>query len=47
MLDKWLKESSLAEFHLYSAGNHGFGMRPQGTTSDNWIEHYLSWLGKQ
>jgi hypothetical protein len=47
MLDKWLKESSLTEFHLYSGGNHGFGMRPQGTTSDNWIEHYLSWLGKQ
>ena len=47
MLDKWLKESSLTEFHLYSGGNHGFGMRPQGTTSDNWIEHYLNWLGKQ
>jgi acetyl esterase/lipase len=47
MIDKWLKESSRTEFHLYSGGNHGFGMRPQGTTSDNWIDHYLSWLGKQ
>jgi acetyl esterase/lipase len=47
MLDKWLKESDRTEFHLYSGGNHGFGMRPQGTTSDNWIEHYLSWLAKQ
>lgn len=47
MIDKWLKESSRTEFHLYSGGNHGFGMRPQGTTSDNWIEHYLSWLAKQ
>jgi acetyl esterase/lipase len=47
MLDKWLKESDRTEFHLYSGGNHGFGMRPQGTTSDNWIDHYLSWLAKQ
>jgi acetyl esterase/lipase len=47
LLDKWLKESSRTEFHLYSGGNHGFGMRPQGTTSDNWMEHYLSWLSKQ
>jgi acetyl esterase/lipase len=47
MIDKWLKESSRTEFHLYSGGNHGFGMRPQGTTSDNWIDHYLSWLAKQ
>lgn len=47
MLDKWLKESSQTEFHLYSGGNHGFGMRPQGTTSDNWMDHYLSWLAKQ
>jgi acetyl esterase/lipase len=47
MIDNWLKESSRTEFHLYSGGNHGFGMRAQGTTSDNWIDHYLSWLGKQ
>lgn len=47
MIDKWLKESNQTEFHLYSGGNHGFGMRPQGTTSDNWIEQYLSWLAKQ
>jgi acetyl esterase/lipase len=47
MLDKWLKESSRTEFHLYSGGNHGFGMRPQGTTSDNWIEHYVAWVAKQ
>lgn len=47
LIDKWLKESSRTEFHLYSGGKHGFGMRPQGTTSDNWIEHYLAWLSKQ
>ena len=47
MVDKWLKESERTEFHLYSGGNHGFGMRAQGTTSDNWIEHYVSWLAEQ
>jgi dienelactone hydrolase len=47
LIDKWLKESDRTEFHLYSGGSHGFGMRPQGTTSDNWIDHYLSWLAKQ
>ena len=47
MVDKWLKESDRTEFHLYSGGGHGFGMRPQGTTSDHWIEHYLNWLAKQ
>jgi acetyl esterase/lipase len=47
MIDQWVKESARTEFHLYSGGNHGFGMRPQGTTSDHWIDHYLAWLGKQ
>ena len=44
MLDKLLKEENSVEFHLYSGGSHGFGMRPMGTTSDNWIDHYVSWL---
>lgn len=47
MIDQWLKESSKAEFHLYSGGGHGFGMRPSGATSDHWIEQYLAWLAKQ
>lgn len=47
LVDAWLKESAKTEFHLYSGGSHGFGMRPMGTTSDNWIDQYLAWLGKQ
>lgn len=47
LVAEWLKQSTNVEFHLYSGGGHGFGMRPQGTTSDHWIEHYLSWLGHQ
>lgn len=45
MVQAWLKQSDAVEFHLYSGGGHGFGMRPQGTTSDLWIEQYLAWLG--
>lgn len=47
MLDSWLAESQAVEFHLYSGGSHGFGMRPQGTTSDAWIDQYLAWLALQ
>lgn len=44
MVQAWLDESDDVEFHLYSGGAHGFGMRPQGTTSDRWIDQYLAWL---
>lgn len=44
MVDSWLSTSPRVEFHLYSGGAHGFGMRPQGTTSDLWIDQYLAWL---
>lgn len=32
------------EAHIYSAGEHGFGMKKQGTTSDHWIEEFYWWL---
>ena len=32
------------EFHIYSHGGHGWGMRKQGTTSDHWIEEFYYWL---
>ena len=44
LLDAWLKESPKAEFHLYSAGSHGFGMGIKGTTSDLWIEQFYAWM---
>ena len=47
LVDNWLGESQAVEFHLYSGGSHGFGMRPQGTTSDLWIDQYLAWLALQ
>ena len=47
MLEQWLQESDNTEFHLYSGGSHGFGMRKVGATSDHWIDHYLEWLSYQ
>jgi len=47
LVDSWLKESDRLEFHLYYAGEHGFGMMPKGTTSDRWIDQYIDWLAVQ
>lgn len=46
LIDKWLAESPKVEFHLYSAGSHGFGMGIKGTTSDLWIDQYIAWLDR-
>jgi acetyl esterase/lipase len=35
------------ETHIYSAGEHGFGMKKQGTTSDHWVEEFYWWLEAQ
>lgn len=35
------------ELHLYLRGGHGFGMRPQGSTSDHFLQEFLWWLEAQ
>jgi acetyl esterase/lipase len=35
------------EFHIYSAGGHGWGLRKQGKTSDHWIDEFYYWLEAQ
>ena len=35
------------EVHIFSAGGHGFGMRPQGTSSDYWIDSFEHWMKAQ
>jgi acetyl esterase/lipase len=35
------------EFHIYSSGGHGWGMRKQGGTSDHWIDEFHYWLEAQ
>lgn len=46
LMQSWLNESPRVEFHLYSAGSHGFGMNPHGTTSDLWFSQYAAWLDR-
>jgi acetyl esterase/lipase len=35
------------EFHIFSSGGHGWGMRKQGTSSDHWIDEFYYWLQAQ
>ncbi|MBR6462843.1 alpha/beta hydrolase [bacterium] len=35
------------ECHVYPEGGHGFGSRPCGKATDNWLDLYLSWLKRQ
>jgi acetyl esterase/lipase len=32
------------ELHLYRSGGHGFGMKPQGSTSDHWLQAFHWWI---
>ena len=32
------------EVHVFASGGHGFGMQPQGTSSDHWIDAFYFWL---
>ncbi|RZL30703.1 MAG: alpha/beta hydrolase [Rubrivivax sp.] len=32
------------ELHLYQRGNHGFGMRQQGSSSDHWLDAFGWWI---
>lgn len=40
----WLDAKHSAEIHMYSTGNHGFGMRVQHLPSDTWIDRFGDWL---
>lgn len=35
------------ETHLYAWGGHGFGMKPQGSSADGWIEAFRRWIEAQ
>jgi acetyl esterase/lipase len=35
------------EVHIYSSGGHGFGMKKQHTTSDQWLDEFYDWLQAQ
>lgn len=40
----WRKAGAAVELHLYERGGHGFDLYRQGTTSDQWFDHLLSWM---
>ena len=42
-----LKKKLSLECHIYPEGGHGFGSRPCGKATDNWLDLYLSWLKRQ
>jgi predicted peptidase len=47
LYSKWLSTKHDAELHLYTKGDHGFGMRKQNLPTDSWIERFYEWLGVQ
>ena len=44
LISNWRAAGSPVEFHLYSAGGHGFASQPNGTTSDAWFDQFALWL---
>ncbi len=32
------------EFHMFNAGGHGYGLNPQGKSSDHWIDSFYWWM---
>lgn len=40
----WNAAKAPVEMHVYQKGNHGFGMRKQNLTSDDWIETFKAWM---
>jgi len=39
----YLDNGVSAELHMYSQGDHGFGMKVQGMPSDDWIARFYDW----
>lgn len=47
LYNKWLADGKSVELHMYSKGDHGFGMRKQNLPSDTWIDRFYDWLKLQ
>ena len=43
----WRKAGAPVELHIYEHGGHGFGLRPQGTTSDHWFDDVIRWMASR
>lgn len=44
LYSKWIAANHSGELHMYSTGNHGFGMHVQHLPSDTWIDRFGDWL---
>lgn len=44
LVESWVRARRPVEFHLYQNGGHGFGLGRPGTTSDGWINAFMTWL---
>lgn len=42
--EAWRKAGAAAELHVYERGGHGFGVKSQGTTSDDWFQGFVRWM---
>jgi hypothetical protein len=40
----WHSARKSAELHIFSRGDHGFGMKKKGRPSDGWIDLFYAWL---
>lgn len=43
----WRAAKRPVEMHIFAAGNHGFGMKSNHTTSDHWVDALGWWLEAQ
>ena len=44
MYTAWRSAGVPAELHMYEKGGHGFDIRPNGTTSDEWFSQFIKWM---
>jgi acetyl esterase/lipase len=47
LIESWQKAGGSVELHYYQGGNHGFGSRKMGTTSDLWFDQFMEWMKVQ
>ncbi len=43
LYNSWYTAGFPVALHMYSKGNHGFGMKKQGLPADSWIERVYEW----
>lgn len=44
LFERWTAAKHPSELHIYENGSHGFGMRKNNTSSDNWTVDFENWL---